>query len=158
MAYQSNNKPSGYDRQGSTNSGWQASNAYAIAFKGTPTVKDDYVDEAEKVILAIKDDRNGRNLTTTKLRNLLSLTADLYNQAERCSQEDLPTEITGKIDYLRIRFAYEAGRTPEVKCLVETANLLEKLKSIQNKKTNFIRFSRYMEALVAFHRYHGGKD
>lgn len=125
---------------------------------GAKTVDGNYVEEAEKVITAVRGDPNGKNLTTSQLRNLLSLTADIYNQAERCQDENLPQELKDKIEYLKVRFIYESGRTASVKSLVEYANLLEKLKNVQGKKSAFIRFNRYMEALVAYHRYQGGKD
>ena len=125
---------------------------------GAKTVDDNYVEEAEKVMTAVRGDMKGKNLTTSQLRNLLSLTADIYNQAERCQEETLPQELKDKIEYLKVRVIYEAGRTESVKALVEYANLLEKLKSVQGKKSAFIRFNRYMEALVAFHRYQGGRD
>ena len=32
------------------------------------------------------------------------------------------------------------------------------IKGIGNSRAEFIRFARYMEALVAYHRFFGGKD
>ena len=125
--------------------------------KTADRVPPDYVDEAEKVMNYIYADRRIR-LTTSQLRNLLSLSADIYNQAERCKDENLPAELTEKIEYLRIRMIYESGRTPAVKKLVDVANLLSKLKNVNGKKSEFIKFNRYMEALVAYHRFLGGRD
>ncbi len=59
---------------------------------------------------------------------------------------------------MKVRFFYEAGRNDGVKTMIEEANLMGVLKNIKGSRENYILFNRYMEALVAFHRYHGGKD
>lgn len=115
-----------------------------------------YVDTAEKVIKDLM--RKKSKLTTTKLRNLLSMTTDIYNEIMDKKEERLNTDICSRIEYLRVRFLYEAGREDSVKDLVNEAGIMDLLKNINGSKKNFVLFSRYMEALVAFHRFHGGKD
>ena len=119
-----------------------------------------YVDEAEHVINVLKSgDRNGRlSLTTSKIRNLLSMTAELYTAAQQQRGETLSAEIQGRVQYLRMRVAYEAGRDMTVKIFVEKAELLELLKDIQSDRKKLLLFCRYMEALIAYHRYSGGLD
>jgi CRISPR-associated protein Csm2 len=122
-----------------------------------------YVDEAEKVILRLKEmkDKKGRTLplvTTSKLRNLLAMTADIYNEVMNSKEEKLSEEICARIEYLRVRCIYESGREEAVKRLVEQAGILQILKEIGSSKKNYILFNRYMEALVAFHKFNGGKD
>jgi CRISPR-associated protein Csm2 len=122
-----------------------------------------YVDEAEKVILKLKDKKDRKNkpiplVTTSKLRNLLAMTADIYNEVMNNNGDRLSEEIGARIEYLRVRFLYEAGRETAVKSLVEEAGILQILKEIGNSKKNYILFNRYMEALVAFHKFNGGKD
>lgn len=127
-----------------------------------------YVDEAERVIKTLRgrrviDKRTQRSkpiaqITTSKIRGLLSMTADIYNDVSNCKDEQLPSAINDRIEYLRIRFVYESGREPSVKYFVEEANLLDIHKGINGKKSNYILFSRYMEALVAFHKFYDGKD
>jgi CRISPR-associated protein Csm2 len=117
-----------------------------------------YVDEAEKVILKLKDlkDKKGKTIplvTTSKLRNLLAMTADIYNEVMNSKDDKLSEDICSRIEYLRIRFLYEAGREQAVKSLVEMAGILQILKEIGNSKKNYILFNRYMEALVAFRKY-----
>ena len=46
----------------------------------------------------------------------------------------------------------------KVKDLLTTANVFKIIDEIGGKKKNFLLFSRYMEALVAFRKYYGGKD
>ena len=122
-----------------------------------------YVDTAEQVIIKLKDkkDRNGRMVpmvTTSKLRNLLAMAADIYNEIMNRQEETLDGETCSRIEYLRVRFLYEAGRERAVKDLVEEAGIMELLKGIHGSRKQYLLFHRYMEALVAFHRYYGGKD
>ena len=125
-----------------------------------------YVDKAEKAIRSLRDkaeqQRRGRGelkiVTTSKIRNLLAMTADIYNQVMICQNDKLSDDLKGRIEYLRVRFMYECGREPLVKNFVEEADVLPILKEINGSKKNYILFSRYMEALIAFHRYYGGKD
>lgn len=122
-----------------------------------------YVDIAEGVIKKLKlkeEKKEGTLVTTSKLRNLLAMTADIYNDALECRTEKLPEEIVERIQYLRVRIAYEMGRNGnrDVKAFAEEAQLLEHLNAIQGKRKNYLLFSRYMEALVAFQKFYGGKD
>ena len=76
----------------------------------------------------------------------------------RSSKETLSEELNGRVEYLRVRFMYECGREPKVREFVQKAEILEILKEIKQSKKNYLLFSKYMEALIAFHRYYGGKD
>ena len=122
------------------------------------------VDKAENVIKnlvkgAIKNFKGEPDIvTTSKIRNLLAMNADIYNQVLTKSSEKLDDEICGRIEYLRVRFMYECGREPKVKEFVQQAEILEILKEIKQRKKNYLLFSRYMEALIAFHKYYGGKE
>lgn len=50
------------------------------------------------------------------------------------------------------------AREPKVNEFVQKAQILDILKEIKQSKKNYLLFSRYMEALIAFHRYYGGRD
>ena len=122
-----------------------------------------YVEEAERAILELKSMKSPNNrsipmVTASKLRNLLAITADIYNAVLNQTGDKLPEEICSRIEYLRVRFLYEAGRETAVKNMVEKAGIIEILKSVKGSKKNYVLFNRYMEALVAFHKYYGGKD
>lgn len=124
--------------------------------------EENYVDKAEKAICDLIEQSRmrgrGEIVTTSKIRNLLAMTADIYNQVLNHTSEKLNTKLVGDIEYLRVHFLYECGREPKVRALVEKAQILEILKEIGASKKNYLLFSRYMEALVAFHRYYGGRD
>ena len=126
--------------------------------------KNNYVDKAEKVIQKLVEDSKQKNrgkvniVTTSKIRNLLAMTADIYNQVLVYTNEKLNEDISGRIEYLRVRFMYECGREPKVKKFVKEAEIIELLKEIGQSKKNYLLFSNYMEALVAFHKFYGGQD
>ena len=120
---------------------------------------DNYVDKAEKVIKSLNHTKDHRNnkikffLTTTKIRNLLNLTSNLFDESKVREYK----ELADKIAYLRVQFVYQSGRETAVKDLVKKAEILDILKEINNKES-FQRFCRYMEALVAYFKFYGGKD
>ena len=134
----------------------------------------------------------GKTVTTSKIRNLLSLVTDIYNEENIRTEEKLRPESVVKLNLMRVRVAYEYGRdTGEnksrnkeegsdrdrgesngrdkekssgkesvypMKEFITHAHLLEYLKGISTDRADLIRFAHYMEALVAFHRYFGGKE
>ena len=95
-------------------------------------------------------------LTTSKIRNILAMTADIYNDVNDPSEMKggiLSENIQARIRYLKIRIIYESGRENDVKNFVEESCIVDIINSIGDKKANYIRFSRYMEALVAYRKY-----
>jgi CRISPR-associated protein Csm2 len=125
--------------------------------------KQDYVKEAETVILGIqKKDRYGNDIfdmTTSKLRNILALVNSIYNEVVLLSEDKLPIAVQEKIKYLKVRIIYEAGRDRRVvKEFVDKAQIIDKIETIGDSRKKFIEFTRYMEALVAYHRFYGGND
>lgn len=122
-----------------------------------------YVDRAESVILELKNkkDKKGKTVqmvTTSKIRNLLAMTADIYNDVIAQSDEKLTDDQKSRIEYLKIRIIYESGREERVKDLVEESGMRKMIEAIGDEKKKFLLFSKYMEALVAFHKFYGGKD
>lgn len=126
--------------------------------------ENNYVDNAQNVIKKLSkkvNQRTGRPepmVTTSKIRNLLAMTADIYNEVLNYPSEKLSEEINGRIAYLKLRFVYESGREAKVKELVLESKILEIISEINGSKKNYILFNRYMEALVAYHKFYGGKD
>lgn len=125
---------------------------------------ENYVQMAEKAmkeLCAMRDKKTGEKIepvTTSKIRNLLAMTASIYNDVVMSQSEKLSSEIVGRINYMKIRFIYEAGREPRVGDLVKKACLLDHISEIGNSRSQYILFSRYMEALVAYRKYSGIKD
>lgn len=121
-----------------------------------------FVDEAERVIKSLNE--NKKLLSTSKIRGILSLVSDLNDQLSTDSSIS-KDDIKEKCGYIRMRFAYESGRdTKTVKPFVQNARLIEFLKDIGNLddkmkiKSQTELFCKYMEALVAYHKYYGGNE
>ena len=127
----------------------------------------EYVDEAERVIAGLKEEDGGKlRITTSKMRNFLTLVTDIYNKESLRTEESLSPDSQLKLMRLRVRIVYDAGRDDNpnpardegVKRFVEKAKLLEYIKGIGSSRAEMIRFAHYMEALVAYHRFMGGKE
>lgn len=119
-----------------------------------------YSDVAQNVIKTLSQpNKYGRIniISTSQLRNILAISADIYNQVVPL-EKDLTDEINSRIEYLRVRCFYEAGRERLVKDFMRKSQIPEILREINGEKKNFILFNHYLEALVAFRKYYGGKD
>ena len=119
-------------------------------------VPEDYVDEAERIMRSLMS--QPKKVTTSKIRNLLSLVTDIFNTENIRTDEKLLPESIVKLNLMRVRVAYECGRDDTVKNFVAQTNLLEYLKGISTDRADLIRFAHYMEALVAFHCYFSSKE
>jgi len=62
------------------------------------------------------------------------------------------------LQYLKVKLIYAAGRHKEVKNFILASDIDRYLDNIGDSKEAFILYSRYMEALVAYHRFYGGRD
>lgn len=155
MAEQNNNRRDGKDPQ-------KALPPETIPRK----VPENYVDEAERIMRALIS--SGTTVTTSKIRNLLSLVTDIYNDESIRTEDKLKPDSVVKLNLMRVRVAYEYGRDNgesvgkdkvyPMKEFITQAHLREYLKGISTDRADLIRFAHYMEALVAFHRYFGGKE
>ena len=76
---------------------------------------DNYVEQAEKVMQDLQAAGKGQiKLTTSKIRSILAMVSELYNDAQRLRAETLSDELIGRVQYLKMRVAYEAGRERDV--------------------------------------------
>lgn len=120
-----------------------------------------YVEDAEKVFKDWYSTRD-KKITTSKIRGLLSGMSDIYNDVVRVEGEELPQDIVDRIQYLKVQFVYEYGRDDKkdgsVRRFINESKILNKINQIGTSKKKFIEMERYMEALVAYHRFYGGKD
>ena len=125
------------------------------------------VDKAQSVIQGlIHEDSRGNSviaLKTNQIRKFLSAVTTLTNKVKHYKMrnpnvKELPEELAAQVQYLRVKMAYQAGRDKAVKEFVEKAQLDVAICSIKNSIETYEKFARYMEALVAYHKYYGGKD
>lgn len=123
--------------------------------------------EAESVIQKLRvADKKGIlkiEVTTRQLRKILSAVNMLNNKVEVYRTKEsgataLPSDLAAEVQYLKVRVAYQAGREKVVRKFVDTAGLVAKIDEIGSDLTKYEAFARYMEALVAYHKYYGGRD
>lgn len=120
-------------------------------------VPDNYVDVAEDLM-----ERSARFITTSKLRSLMSLASGVYNTENLRTEPQLLPESITQLNLMRMHIAYECGRDFNVKKFVQNAHILNYLKWFSaeqpESRRELINFYHYLEAIVAFHRYFGGKE
>lgn len=92
-----------------------------------------------------------RSITMSQLRKFLSHVNFLQNKYEADNADFNRNDI----DYLRIKLAYQTGRYKNLQPLYNELDPV--MKSIKNTE-EFSRFARLMESLIAYHKFHGGKD
>lgn len=118
---------------------------------------ENYVKQAEDVINNLIAGKS-KILTTSKIRKLLAMVSDMYTKAKRLKSNTLSSDWVSKIQYFKMHTIYEAGREPSVKKFIEEAQIIEQIDKIKADKDKLILFCLYMEALVAYRKYLGGKD
>ena len=132
-----------------------------VEVKRTPIelTDENYVSQAEAVIKRLTDE-NGKNkiLTTSKIRKLLAMISDMYTKAKRLKSNTLNSELLTKIQYFKMHTVYEAGRESSVKKFVEEAQITNQIDKIKTDREKLILFCHYMEALVAYRKFLGGRD
>lgn len=128
----------------------------------------DIVDQAEKVMKELKKDE--RNMvTTSQIRkfltavNILNEKVNVY-RIKNPKSDKLLSELALEIKFLKVKLAYQIGRAPErrgqnsVQTFVEKAELISKIDEIGDSIPKYEEFAHYIEALVAYHKFYGGKD
>lgn len=125
----------------------------------------DVVTEAEKAIkeLQYKDRYNKIDVTTSQIRKFLTAVnvvrnkVDLY-KAKNKGAEALSKELTAEIKFLKVNLLYQAGRTDAVKQFMTVSKLDIIIDGIGDSLARFVKFTKYVEALVAYHKFLEGKD
>ncbi|MGL4484410.1 MAG: type III-A CRISPR-associated protein Csm2 [Anaerovoracaceae bacterium] len=121
-----------------------------------------YVDKADKSIQKLLiEDRHGQKkieISTSQIRSILTLVNSAQQKLRTCQEEKLPEDIQSDFQYVKMRMAYESGRDGAVRKFVQETKLSEYLSAVRDDKEKAKVFCRYMEALVAYHRFYGGKN
>ena len=121
-----------------------------------------FADRAKDVIEHYKNKMNSnRFITTTQLRALFSLLTEVRENIRMQNSTNLNEEMQGRIQYIKMRFAYAAGKgeqrgEKDVKYFVEISGMIECLDTVKDSVKQFELVCKYMEALVAYHKYYIG--
>lgn len=112
----------------------------------------------DKLVIELKTNQIRKILTAV---NILKNKVDIYKIANPQAKK-LDEELQMEIEFLRVNIAYqigrEKGRENLVREFVEKADLLNMVKDINGDIKVFENFCRYIEALVAFHKFYGGQE
>lgn len=119
----------------------------------------DMANEFVKKKLFRFDEKNNKEkamITTSQIRKFLSAVNCLENKISSCGQK-LEPEIANEIKYLKVKLAYQVGRDNS-KGLRNLYDEIEPLISqIGTSKDNYTKVARYIEAIVAYHKFNGGE-
>ena len=147
--------------------------------------KTTYVDDAEKIIHDLtKESISEQNskmgprkkrtdeqgiISTSQIRNILSLVNELSDMVRNDRSEELSDDVISHIQYVKMRIIYNAGKADgngskqgksnPVKRFVTESKLIEHLNDINGSREKLLLVCRYTEALVAYHKFYiGGKE
>ena len=122
----------------------------------------DIAKEAEQVILNLKDQNQGKiYLKTNQIRKFLTAVNAITNKvnvykAKHLDATELPDELAGEIQFLKVKAAYQAGRERSVKDFMVQSKMKHRIEEIGTSISKYEEFAHYVEALVAYHKFHGG--
>ena len=128
---------------------------------------EDVATEAENAIRTLgtkrEDDLLSISLTTSQIRKILTAMNTMNNKvmtfkAGNPQAKEFNHDLTAEIRYLKVKIAYQAGRDDEVKRFVKNAHLLGYIDKIGSDIKSYEEFARYIEALVAYHKFLGGRE
>lgn len=124
----------------------------------------DVVDKAEQTIQRLGTDKQGKiRLSKSQIRKFLTAVNVVKNkvdveQAKAANKALLSNEMEAEVKFLKVNILYQAGREPAVKDFENKAEISKIIADIGNDANKFNKFCKYVEALVAFHKFYGGKD
>ncbi|WP_293986375.1 type III-A CRISPR-associated protein Csm2 [uncultured Megasphaera sp.] len=131
-------------------------------------MKNDVGEEAREVICNLQKDRNGNiALKTNQIRKFLTAVNAITNKiqvykAKNLKSHTLPDELAAEVSFLKVKAAYQAGREKNsggpINQFVRDAHIMEYVDEIGSSIDQYEKFAHYIEALVAYHKYYGGKD
>ena len=139
----------------------------------------DVVDKAEQVIIDLNEkgyidkekkvkDKFGKfipKLTNSQIRKFLTAVNIVKNKvdvfvAKNNGADSLSYELVAEVKFLKVNILYQAAKdnTGAVKNFVMASNVDKFINDIGNDVNKFNKFCKYVEALVAFHKFYGGRD
>ena len=135
---------------------------------GVYAATSDKVDLADKVMkkLSTATDKWGKPsmVTTSQLRRFLTAVNTVTGKVEQYQNETgtlekLSADLAAQVKFLKVKLAYQVGRQGKVVAdFAKEADLMAAIDSIGSDAKKYEEFARYVEALVAFHKFYGGKD
>ncbi len=125
------------------------------------------VDRAEEVMRTLSQSK--KMVTTSQIRKFLTAVntvkekISMHRMNNKEEDDSLPVSLQAQIKYLKVKLAYQIGRNKgkygnPVEEFEKEAGLMKWIDEIKGSAKEYDKFSNYIEALVAYHKFYGGKD
>lgn len=132
----------------------------------------DFFNKAMEMKIDRRDNTQSPALNTAKLRNFLNEVVTISNKVEilkakrvqikdEAKANELPEELQNAIEFLDIKLMYQVGRDGKRSALQKfysDGNMAKRIADAKQGIKEYKRFADLMEAVVALHKYHGGRD
>ena len=125
----------------------------------------DIAGEAEAVVKTLNCKSDGQiQLTKSQIRKFLAAVNALTNKVavhrtQSGQTEVLSSAIASEVKYLKVKLAYQAARyRATVGDFAKKAHIKERIDQIGTDMKKYEEFAHFMEALVAYHKFYGGRD
>lgn len=117
----------------------------------------------------VRENWTSELVTTSQIRKFLTAVntvtekVNAYKLEKTDDYDTLPVELQAQIKYLKVKLAYQIGRNRSkwgnpVEDFEKEAGLISLIDGIKSSTKEYEKFAQYIEALVAFHKFYGGKD
>lgn len=120
----------------------------------------DFGEYANQKLIEVKSAGHGSiTMKTNQIRNVLAMISSLWNR-ELGKTGELNEETLSELKYIKIKLAYAIGRDDGklgIKAFNEKTHMYEFIGLVKSRQ-DFTLYCRYLEALVAYHKYYGGKN
>lgn len=124
----------------------------------------DYVKIAHERINSLIRKDGKIQVTTSQIRKILSAANSINNKLlalvanGKIQNDKLPEEITNDLLSFKVLIIYQSAREKIVKDFVEKTKLIDELENVGESVTKLKNYFKYIEALVAYHKFEGGRD
>lgn len=117
----------------------------------------------------VRENWTSELVTTSQIRKFLTAVntvtekVNAYKLEKTDDYDTLPVELQAQIKYLKVKLAYQIGRNRSkwgnpVEDFEKEAGLMSLIDGIKSSTKEYEKFAHYIEVLVAFHKFYGGKD
>ncbi len=119
-------------------------------------------ERADRVIqnLIKNEESVNKIVKTNQLRKILTLMNNIDAKLKRDGNEKLTEGLEDMLVDLKIKIAYQSGRERKVKEFIKESKLDKEVDDILKTKDvkKLKKLITYTEALVSYHKFHGGKN
>ncbi len=150
-----------YDKQGKKDGSTTLDSNWLTEEKGLPMAAVNFAEALGKHLTAPFLTKKGQlisgrdAMTTTQLRNFFSEIRRIQMKGFKNNQSDF-FMLKPKLVYASGR-VLESNRYNKIKDFVEVLRILIEKVSENGEENHFINFTKFVEAVVAYHKWYGGK-